>query len=300
MIVRGLKRQLLIGAIVILLAACGTGGPPGPSSGPVLLGENTLVPTTPAPTRLISLTPEPSDTPRNREVLSPLDVATVEADFVLVTPTLPPSKTPSQTPTYTATPTTSPTPTVTVTATATMPLFPTSVIIPVTAPVANPLPQVCDSTWSYLYTLVNPPPSTCPRSDPLASQGVYQAFQNGHMVWVGSLDVIYVLYNDQMQPRWLFTRDDFDEGMVEDDPDYDQSPYERTWQPRRGFGLLWRTHQQIRDRIGWAIDEWEQPFSVVIQQATDGTLFLDVENVGVFALLPDGINWARYASFGGL
>jgi hypothetical protein len=292
---RGLFGQLAIAVIVMVLAACGS-NTPGPVSGPVLVGENTLVPTTPAPTRLISMTPEPSATPRNREVLSPLDVATVEADFVLVTPTLPPSKTPSQTPTFTATPTTSPTPTATVTATATLPLFPTSVIIPVTAPVANPLPQVCDSTWSYLYALVNPPPSGCPRSAPLASQGVYQAFQNGHMVWIGSMDVIYVLYSDQMQPRWLYMRDDFDEGMAEDDPAYAESPYERTWQPRRGFGLLWRTHQEIRDRIGWAIDEWEQPFSVVVQQSADGTLFIDVENVGVFSLLPGGTNWTRYAS----
>ena len=296
-----LKQWLLWGFIIVVLAACGNTSQPR-DSGPVLLAESTLAPTTPAPPRVITSTPEtmqiqPTITPtaHTGEILSPLDVATVDADFVLVTPTLPPSKTPTFTPTFTATPTTSPTPTVTVTATATLMLFPTSVIVPVTAAVANPLPQVCDSTWFFIV----PRPDGCPRSLPVAGQAVYQAFQNGYMVWIQAQDAIYVMFGDQQQPRWRVIRDEFDEGMAEDDPTFGDPPTEFTWRPRRGFGVLWRNDPAIRERIGWAVEEWEQPFSVQTQMAADGTLFISEPTGGVFAVLPNGIDWARYGSYTG-
>ena len=279
--------------MVLVLAACDLSNSPAADDGPRLVQDVTIEPTTPAPTRILSATPEP--TLPTLEVLSPLEVVTVEADFVLVTPTLPPSKTPSETPTITQTLTTSPTPTTTVTATATLPLFPTSIIVPITAPVPNPIQQVCDSTWFF----IEPRPAGCPLSPPTASQGVYQAFQNGYMIWVSSQDAIYAFYSDRNQPRWQVFRDQFEEGMVEDDPAYDQSPFPNTWQPRRGFGMLWRNNSAVRDRIGWGIDEWEQPFSVLAQTAPDGSFFISDPFDGVFALLPNGADWARYSGYSG-
>jgi hypothetical protein len=257
-----------------------------------LVGEVTLAQSSPAPTRVLSPTPQPITT---SELVSPLEVVTLQADFVLVTPTLPPSKTPTQTPTFTRTPTVSPTPTITVTATATAPVFPTSYVIAVTAIVAQPLPQVCDSTWFF----IQPRPASCPLNPPLASQGVFQQFQNGYMTWVQQQDAIYVLYNDPTQPRWQVYKDYFREGMPESDPAYAAAPTPNTWQPRRGFGLLWRNNAIVRQRIGWAVQQWEQPYSVQTQTAADGTIFLSLPDSSVFALTPGGANWQGYSSYAG-
>jgi len=297
-------KRLSATIIVVLalgLAACGS----APSqSGLVLLDNVTLTPTNPLPTRFITDTPTPQatvtpgatdDGPPSSERLSPLEVITVEADFVLITPTLPPSKTPTASPTYTYTPTVTPTPSITVTATATMQAFPTSIVIPVTAPVAQPLPQICDSTWFF----IEPRPASCPLSPPMSGQGVFQRFENGYMVWVGMQNAIYVMYNDAASPRWEVYRDQFVEGMPEDSPDYANPPRAGVWQPRRGFGMLWRDNAAVRQRIGWAIDEWEMPFSVQNQTAPEGTLFISDALGGVFSLLPGGSNWARHSGFGG-
>ena len=285
-------KKLLTALAIILLAACNS--ETLPDSGPVLLAENTLAPTILAPTRIITSTPEPSRALPTGEVLSPLENVTVNADFVLVTPTLPPSKTPTGTPTLTQTPTLSPTPTVTVTATATRALFPTSVIIPITAAVANPLPQLCDSLWFFL----DPQPSGCPRSAPASGPGVFQRFQNGYMIWAGTQDAIYVMYNDLANPQWQVFRDIFDDGMQEDDPEFNNPPAPDTWQPRRGFGMLWRGNEDIRNRIGWAIDELEEPFDIKTQIAGDGTLFFSDPTGSVFGLIPNGVGWTRYSGFG--
>ncbi len=284
-----MKRQqcLWLGIAILLLTACGVNNSDR-SSGPRLIGEEALEPTTPAPTRII--TPTPTFVPAQPEVVSSLNEVTVEADFVLVTPTLPPSKTPTLTPTMTLTPTVTPTPTITVTATATVPQFPTSVIIPVTAIVAQPIPQVCDSTWFF----IQPRPASCPLSAPLAGQGVYQEFQNGYMIWLQVQDTIYIMYNDTFQPRWQFYSDTFEEGMPEFSGDYLNSPFPNTWQPRRGFGMLWRNNQVVRDRIGWATMEWEQPYSVSIQRAPDGTTFIGAPDGSLFSLARGGTNWQRF------
>lgn len=286
-------RKILVIVLGVILAACSSTPTTPQQTGPVLLEEVVLEPTIPVPTRILS--PTPSRPAPTSEVQSPLEIVTIQADFVLVTPTLPPSKTPTSTPTITYTPTITPSPTVTVTATATRPLFPTSVIIPITADAAVPLPQICNSTWFFL----TPAPGNCPLSPPIASQGVYQAFENGYMVWVGSQDAIYVMYNDGITPRWQFFRDSFAEGMAEDDPAYGSAPRPNTWQPRRGFGMLWRNNQVIRDRIGWATIQFEQPFSVQTQVSADGTLFVSEPSGGVFGLAPNGVSWQRYLGYNG-
>ena len=276
--------------LLVILTACDANQ--SDSSVPRLVQEVTLPPVTASPTRILSPTPEPQTT---SEIVSPLDVFTLEAEYILVTPTLPPSKTPTRTPTISPTPTQTPTPSVTVTATATSPLFPTAIIQPVTAIVINPLPQVCDSQWFF----IEPRPASCPLSPPTASQGVYQQFQNGFMIWVAPQDAIYVLYNDLTQPRWHVLKDYFEEGMVEDDPAYAVSPIPSTWQPRRGFGMLWRANTAVRGRIGWAVEQWEKPFSVIVQTAADGTIFLSDPVGGVFSLVPGNTNWQYFSGIAG-
>ncbi len=289
------KYAILLWCVIIVLigAACADSGRSS-NSGPRLVQEVTIAATDPLPTRILSPTPSPIRA--TAEQVSPLEVATVEADFVLVTPTLPPSKTPTLTPTSTLTPTVTRTPTVTVTNTAIAPQFPTSVIIAVTAPVPQPLPQVCDSTWFF----IQPRPNNCPLSPPISGQGVYQEFQNGYMIWVQQQDTIYVLYNDPALPRWQVFIDQFEEGMPEDDPAYADAPTPNTWQPRRGFGLLWRTNALVRQRIGWATQEWEQPYSTQLQRAKDGTTFILAPGGVVFSLARGGGSWQRFVGATGV
>ncbi|MDX1994930.1 MAG: hypothetical protein SF029_21285 [bacterium] len=298
-------------AALLAIAACSPVATPTPIS-TRQLGQAATDTPTPVPTDLRSAEPASSVSPEatrsteavtpgtpvpTLEVNSPLQVATVEADFVLVTPTLPPSKTTTATPTLTQTLTLTPTitPTITVTATATIPQFPTSVVTPVPAVVAQPQNIVCQSTWFFM----NPRPESCPLAPPTASGGVYQTFQNGFMIWLGHLDVIYVFYNDSVQPRWQMFPDAFSEGMVEEDPAFRQSPFPNTWQPRRGFGMLWRGNTAVRERIGWATLEWEQPYSLQSQTSPDGTLFISDPSGGVFAAIPGGSNWTRYTALAG-
>lgn len=308
------------GVALCLMTGCAPASDPL-NSGPRLLQDVALDATTPAATRVLSPTPDvPTTTPEiisavigdlndgsaaapnptvglTSERISPLQVVTVAADFVIVTPTLPPSKTPTATPTITVTPSITLTPTITVTATTTAPIFPTSVIFPVTAPVINPIPQVCDSTWGY----IQPPPEGCPLAPPTASQAVYQTFEYGHMVWVGFLDEIFVLYSDNfaVMPRWSRFRDSFEEGEPESDPGYANPPSSNLWQPRRGFGELWRDDMfktQVRDRVGWATMEWEQGFSTQYQQGREtGSIFITRPDGAVFGLHPSG-TWTLHSS----
>ena len=87
------KRPFILLIIILSLAACDPGQGGRRSDGPQLIQDITLAPTTPAPTRVLSPTPSPikiavSTSTLNSELISPLDVATLDAGFVLVTPTL--------------------------------------------------------------------------------------------------------------------------------------------------------------------------------------------------------------------
>jgi len=283
------KRCPVIFIIVILMiSACSEGGSSsGGSNGPLLLRDVTLPPNTPGQTQnasLIVATPF-GITP---EIVSPLDIVTVPSDFVLVTPTLPPSKTPTQTATMTLEPPPSQTPTVTVTSTKIQPILPTSVIIPVTSVSVRPIDEVCDSTWFFLQPL----PDSCPRNVPLADQGVYQQFENGYMMWVRRTDAIYVLYNDSITPRWEVYRDYFVEGMPQE---FNEAPPPNRWEPVRGFGLLWRNSTDVRTRLGWAIQDQETPYSVKLQMGDDNAIFLNDPAGNIFGLTPDRNSWALYA-----
>jgi hypothetical protein len=286
------RRLWLLPIILILLVACIPADNITPD-GPRLVREVTLAPTDARATRFLSPTPIQATQARaTAEIDSPLDNVTVNAQFILVTPTLPPSKTPTVTPTHSPTPTVTPTPTLTNTATTTALFLPTSELIPVTAPAVSQADRICDATWGF----INPPPAGCPLGAPTASAGVYQEFSNGYMVWVGSIDAIYVLYKDSNSPRWETHRDFFNDqnpsmAYLDAPP---RNLTSTTWSPRRGFGLLWAQNAAVRDRIGGAIQQWEQPFSVQVQLANDGVIFVTTPRSSIFGLMPGRNDWAVF------
>ncbi|MGJ3238904.1 MAG: hypothetical protein ACFE0Q_09395 [Anaerolineae bacterium] len=289
-----MRSWLILPLLLLALVAC------QPSErmvidGPVLVQEVTVAATEFEPTRFLSPTPSLESVRPTSEVVSPLDQVTVDARYVLVTPTLPPSKTPTATPTQTETPTVTPTVTMTNTATSTAFTLPTSEIVAITQPAASNADRICDTNWFF----IEPRPQSCPLNPPTASNGVFQEFQFGYMVWVGSLQAIYVIYTDANQPRWEVYRDSFDEtnpSMVYlDDPPQEIRP--GYWSPRRGFGLLWERDSGVRNRIGPATQQWEQPYSVQVQTDDTNSIFISTPQNLVFGLIANRTNWQRYSNF---
>ena len=293
------KRPFLVLLIMIVwVSACDPGQGPRSGSGPQLLQDVTLAPTTPFPTRVLSPTPSLIAIPVSTstlpsELVSPLEVSTLEAGFVLVTPTLPPSKTPTLTPTPQATSTRTPIPPPTftpgpyvVTSPASSGGFNGIVPIPTAIGVQS---GTCSTPWFFTQIA----PASCPLNPPLVSDGSFEQFQKGYMLWIQQQDAIYVLYDSANNPRWQVFNDAFEDGMPDTDPAYD-SPPPYTWQPKRGFGLLWRNQPIVRERIGWAVIEWETPYDARVQIAGDGVIYINDPRGGVFALAPGGTDWKRY------
>ena len=268
------------------------------NKGPLLVQEVTLAPTTPAPTRSLSATPSPIVIAiSTAELTTPIASATFKSNFVLVTPTLPPSKTPTQTPTITPswTPTFTarpPTATNSVTYITAPPNLVSGGVVPIpTAISVNPQAQVCTTPWFFSALR----PAICPMNPPLVSPGSFLQFQNGAMLWVAQQDAIYVLYDSANPPRWQVFNDTFADGMADTDPAFNNAP-PFTWQPRRGFGLLWRSQSSLRDRLGWAVTEAEIAFTPQIQLGSDGMIFIGDMRGGVYSLVPDSSDWKRYSS----
>lgn len=299
-------RGLLPGLLFLLVACNGLG-----RSDPQLLGESTLIPTVAV---LPSLTPTPlppSETPTPLPTPTTEETST-EAALAFVTPTLPPSRTPSPTPTTTDTPTLTFTPSWTPPPSATPTLTPFPVFTP--GPVAMPTqplfgpgasqniapsnvsapPAPVDGSGGCLHAwFFSAPISACPAAAPLTSPAAFLQFERGMMFWFGAEQAIYVLYNDAQNPRWERYPDTWQEGMPERDPTI-IGPEGLWQQPRRGFGHLWRNNVGVRGRLGWALHEWETPFTGTVQQAgAEGgsTLFITGPEGQIYRLEGDQSHW---------
>jgi hypothetical protein len=80
-----------------------------------------------------------------------------------------------------------------------------------------------------------------------------QPFQRGRMFWLEPIDQVWVMV--ETEPGlgiWHVYEDLFEEG----DPELDESlvPPTGLFQPVRGFGLIWRTGEDLRTNMGWATD----------------------------------------------
>jgi hypothetical protein len=312
--------------MVLFLSACASDAPTVPV-GPVLLEQHTLEPTLSVPTRIAS-GDLPDDLNNTRDESLQTEPSS-QVEFIFTTPTIPPTKTPTPIPSPIPTETALPIVIPTEIPRPTVALFPTSVIIPVAPPTIapivvapiNPNPPlygnqpsygipvdpsgiqqpiviqptsavapICNTRWFF----IEPRPLSCPVAMPIVGQGVYQPFENGQMIWVSALGAIYVIYNDMHVPRWQVFRDDFQEGITpEQDPQF-VPPSPNRWQPRRGFGLVWRNNETVRARLGWAIQDSETSYEMRIQQSDDNTLFMTDPTNYLYGLFYGGIGWQRY------
>ena len=114
-------------------------------------------------------------------------------------------------------------------------------------------------TPTPLPVTVTPAASPSPEPFPSPQAGRFvvaqQQFQNGAMLWLQPIDQIWVLsIDDEGKQIWEIYEDNFEEGMPEFDPEI-QSPRSGLYQPVRGFGMLWRQNESVRDQLGWALGE---------------------------------------------
>ncbi len=104
-----------------------------------------------------------------------------------------------------------------------------------------------------------------------------QPFERGLMLWRADTREIYALASGG---RYWQTADTWMEGMPADDPAF--TAPEGRWQPVRGFGLVWRSDQAIRDALGWGVQS-EAQFDATWQDFERGAMFTAADG-GVYAL----------------
>ncbi len=153
------------------------------------------------------------------------------------------------------------------------------------------LPLTCPHTWFFA-----PEPDICPQDAPLISAAAEQRFEHGWMIWVGEEDRIYVLYDDQQfSPKWDSFIDEWHVGLPEGDPNI--IPPTGFYQPKRGFGLVWREQPFVRDRLGWALTAQETGYETAVQRtsyAKYNDTFIRAADTQIWKLLTERSGWEKF------
>jgi hypothetical protein len=99
-----------------------------------------------------------------------------------------------------------------------------------------------------------PAPEIFPTNTVAEVQIAEQVFEHGRMFWVRHTRQIWVMVasaENENAGDWFCYNDTFEEGAQEIDPAL--VPPEGLYQPRRGFGKLWREKGDLKTSMGWAI-----------------------------------------------
>ncbi len=295
----------LAGLLCLTLALAGCAG----LDGPRLLNESNI----PTAAVLPSVTPMPTET-ATPTYAPPTPDFVAETRIALVTPTLPPSRTPV--PTWTPSVTSSPIPLPTLALTLTP--FPSATPYPTVAPIlqqpavqqpafatlAQPMPNsappaAVDASGACVYPWFFSSRATggCPAGAAVSTAAASLAFERGIMLWTGHDGMITVLYSDGQQPAWERYADTWMEGMPERDPAI-IGPQGLWQQPRRGFGQVWRTTPTVRNRLGWALREWEDAYTATFQQTGNqggGAIYVTGHDGNAYMLVGDQTRWERFS-----
>jgi hypothetical protein len=112
------------------------------------------------------------------------------------------------------------------------------------------------------------------------------------MIWVETLDQIFVIFEDGGDPGWASYPDEFNEG----DPERDDTliPPPGLSQPVRGFGLIWRENPRVQERLGWATTSevaFEGMYQSDAAEPEIATTYLRTRDGGIIALNSQTSNW---------
>ena len=118
--------------------------------------------------------------------------------------------------------------------------------------------EVIHVPWSCPHEyFFSPSPNACALYEATRTDAAEQRFEHGWMIWMRGLQlgdealgsVIFVFYDNGWFER-------FDDTWTEDQPESDPFivPPPDLQQPIRGFGKLWRENNEVRERLGWAVE----------------------------------------------
>lgn len=270
-----LKLRPLVWLLLLLAAACSPAVPTAPPD--IVIAPKQLA------------TVDITATPVQTLVVPPTSTAVPSATRTPIPPTLPPSATAyvgifmgdGSAPLVQAT---QPVALVEATLLAPTPLggIPTAVFASVTPPGSFGLPVADGGTCigeiapvlSGAYNGNNGAQAAlgCPVSPSESTFMAEQAFERGTMFWWANRE-IYALarepFNGVSNTFWKLA-DTWQEGMAEDDPS--MTGPEGLLQPVRGFGLAWRTSDQVRSALGWAVSP-EAGYTGTFQRFERGVMF---------------------------
>jgi hypothetical protein len=152
------------------------------------------------------------------------------------------------------------------------------------------IPLACPDVWFF-----QPSPEACPTAPAQETPLVEEPFERGRMLYVGSSDQIYALFNDGLAPAWLVIPNRFDPAT---DPEQDEAFAAAIppgyYQPLRRLGFVWRGNDTVRNRLGLAIQP-EASYTGFAQSSVtpEGaqTLYISSADGTVLQLLPQGDSW---------
>lgn len=269
-------------AILLLLTACTDNGDPTPDAdGPILLRANDM------PKALVTV-----QFTATSPVADQLPSPTVDLSFPTETPE-PPEPTSTATPNVgvfvgpqsSGTPIENSVPPIAPGSLpgATVPVFlgaPTAQTVPIgpvvltpTLPVAGPINCPVQPAASFVNAVGRDPNLQqrlgCPRDAGYQLTMVYQSFERGVMFWRDSKEIYALQTQDRRYSRF---DDTWADGQPESDPGF-VPPGANLIQPVRGFGLVWRSNEALRNSIGWAT-QGELPYSAYWQDFEKGFMLL--------------------------
>jgi hypothetical protein len=108
-----------------------------------------------------------------------------------------------------------------------------------------------------------------------------QHFEHGLMIWSEWNDQIRVLYGTD-SGTFETAPNTWQPGMPESNPAL--VPPAGYYQPKRGFGKLWRENPAIRERLGWAIEA-----EYAIPQAAEQNAFFGDPNSTVYLIVESNV-----------
>jgi hypothetical protein len=264
---------VVLGVLVVLLAACGEDDPPPAGDPPILSGFESM----PKQLATIALTPTPSPVMAAAQEVQPQ---------TLEPPQEPPPATPTLTPyvgLFLGEPTvegeeSAPTlaPYVINPGSGGVPVVPGQGVSPsgagggpCSSPVASPFTNAYNTVQQRLG---------CPVNGGSAIIGMAtQPFERGNMYWRSDTQQIYAL---AANGQFWQVADTWNESLPSEDPAF--AAPAGVLQPVRGFGLVWRSNAAIRDALGWATQP-EAQYNGFWQDFERGAMFVGNSNL-VYAI----------------
>ena len=160
-------------------------------------------------------------------------------------------------------------------------------------------PAVAQTGCSFEWFFDARTPAACPSGPAASTEIVMLEFERGTMYWISTERMIYILYRDWQAPYWEAYRDTWQPGTIERDTSI-VGPLGLWQQPRRGFGQVWRENPQVRERLGWALYEWETVYTTLFQRAdpTDGPIYFTDQRDKAFQLPAGGDGWDKFSWLG--